>query len=141
MIPLIAILLFLIFIALSSLHFYWALGGLWASDAVIPTKEDDTKLMSPSIWATLTVAVALLSFGLFILIKAGLINFDLPLWIEQYGLWIIASIFSLRAIGEFNYVGFFKKYRQTTFGQNDTRFYTPLCLMIGLLTIIIALNT
>ena len=58
----------------------------------------------------------------------------------DYGLWIIASVFILRAIGEFNYVGFLKKIKHTKFGQNDTKLYSPLCLTIGILIIIIALN-
>ncbi len=54
--------------------------------------------------------------------------------------WLIASIFIIRAIGEFNYVGFFKKIKYTQFGRNDTKYYSPLCLIIGILTIIIDLN-
>ena len=44
----------------------------------------------------------------------------------HYGLWIIASLFMLRAIGEFKYVGFFKKYKHIQFGKNDTRYYVSI---------------
>jgi hypothetical protein len=86
----------------------------------------------PGIFATLIVAAGLFGFGLLVLIRSGLLVADLPLWLSRYWLWIIAAIFLLRAIGDFNYVGFFKKYRQTIFGRNDTRYYSPLCLLIAM---------
>jgi hypothetical protein len=134
------IILFLIFLSLSSIHFYWGLGGRWGSKAVIPVKDNNAKLMMPGPLSTFIVAFGLLGFGLFILIKSELINLNLPLWLEKSGLWVIAGIFILRAIGEFKYVGFFKKIKQTKFGQNDTKYYSPLCLLIGILTIFIELN-
>ena len=114
MTTIIAIILFLIFLFISSIHFYWAFGGNWGSDAVLPTKDDNnTKVLNPSILPTLIVAFGLLGFGLHILIISGLIAFDIPQWLSNYGLWIIASIFTLRAIGDFKYVGFFKKIKLT----------------------------
>ena len=129
-----AILLFLIFLFLSSLHFYWALGGKWGYGAVLPTKHDktDQKALNPGIIATLIVAFGLLAFGLLPLIITGTIPFELPHWLDKSGLWIIAGIFGIRAIGEFRYVGFFKKYKNTKFGRNDTKYYSPLCLLISL---------
>ena len=135
-----AITLFLIFLFLSSIHFYWGLGGRWGSEDVIPVKDNNVKVMMPGPLPTFMVALGLLGFGFFILIKSGLINLSLPLWLEKSGLWIIAGIFSLRAIGDFKFVGFFKKIKQTKFGQNDTKYYSPLCLLIGALTIFIELN-
>ena len=136
----IAIILFLIFLFISSIHIYWAFGGNWGSDAVLPTKDDNnTKVLNPSILPTLIVAFGLLGFGLHILIISGLIAFDIPQWLSNYGLWIIASIFTLRAIGDFKYVGFFKKIKLTKFGEHDTKYYSPLCLTIGILTLILEL--
>ena len=141
MIAAISILLFLIFLSISLIHFYWAFGGKWGGDSVIPTKKDgNTFLFNPGIFATVIVAFGLLSFGIFVLIKSGLIIFQLPDLIDRYGLWMIASIFLLRAIGDFNYVGFFKKIKDTKFGKNDTNYFSPLCLLIGLLTIILEFN-
>lgn len=137
----IAIILFLIFLFISSIHFYWAFGGKWGSDAVLPTKDDNnTKVLNPTILPTLIVAFGLLGFVLFILVMSGLITFNTPQWLSKYGLWIIASIFTLRAIGDFNYVGFFKKIKHTKFGKNDTNYFSPLCLTIGILTIILELT-
>ena len=136
----IAIILFLIFLFISSIHFYWAFGGQWGSDAVLPTRADNnTKVLNPSILPSLIVAFGLLGFGLFILVMSGLISYNIPQWLNNYGLWIIVSIFTLRAIGDFNYVGFFKKIKHTKFGKNDTKYFSPLCLTIGVLTIILEL--
>lgn len=141
MTTIIAITLILIFLFISSIHFYWVFGGKWGSDAVLPTNEDNnTKMLNPTIIATLIVAFGLLGFGLFILVMSGLITFDTPQWLSKYGLWIIAGIFTLRAIGDFNYVGFFKKIKQTKFSKNDTKYFSPLCLIIGILTIILELT-
>ena len=136
----ISIILFLVFLFLSAIHVYWSLGGKWSSDAVIPIKEYSKKVFTPGAFSTFIVALGLLSFGLFILVKAALLKFQIPLWLNQSGLWIIAGIFFLRAIGEFKYVGFFKKIKHTQFGRNDTKYYSPLCLIISILIVIIEVN-
>ncbi len=109
----ISIILFLIFLFLSSIHIYWGLGGKWSNDAAIPTKANNKKVFRLSAFSTFIVALGLLSFGLFFLVKAEVLNFQIPLWLDKFGLWIIASIFIIRAIGEFNYVGFFKKIKHS----------------------------
>ena len=135
----IAVILFLVFLFLASMHVYWALGGRWGREAVIPAKEDNAKVFTPGPLPTLIVAAGLLLLGLIILVSAGLTPFTLPAWLHQYALWIIAAIFMLRAIGDFKYVGFFKKITKTRFGRNDTRYYSPLCMVICILTLILAL--
>jgi hypothetical protein len=37
----------------------------------------------------------------------------------------------LRAVGEFRYVGLFKRVRGTKFAVLDTFVYSPLCLLLG----------
>jgi glucan phosphoethanolaminetransferase (alkaline phosphatase superfamily) len=138
---LIAVILFLIFSFISAIHFYWAFGGKWGSEAVLPTKNDNqTRVLNPSPLPTLIVAFGLLGFGLLVLISIGLIRFNVPTWLSEHGLWIIASIFMLRAIGDFNYVGFFKQIKHTKFGKNDTKYFSPLCLVIAMLAIILEMN-
>jgi hypothetical protein len=134
---LISIILFLIFLVLSSIHIYWALGGQWGKDAAIPTKNNNSKVISPGFLPTFFVALCLLGFGILILAEAKILNVPIPASVSKYGLWIIAFIFIARAIGEFKYIGFFKKNKHTEFGQNDTKYYSPLCLAIGALTIIL----
>ena len=137
----VTLLLVLIFLFLSSIHFYWAFGGKWGTEGVYPSKTDGSPMRPPSILATLIVAIGLLSFAAFYLIKAGYITVQLPLWLNKNGLWILTGIFILRAIGEFNYLGFFKKVKNSKFAINDTKYYAPLCLVIALLTLVLKLNS
>lgn len=137
MVSLISILLFLIFLFLSSLHIYWCAGGKWGREGALPAKGNNIKVISPGPLSTLIVALGLMGFGIFILIKAKILNISIPPSLNKYGLWIIAVIFAARAIGEFKYVGFFKKIKHTKFGQNDTKYYSPVCLAIGILAIIL----
>ncbi|HEX5026464.1 MAG TPA: DUF3995 domain-containing protein [Agriterribacter sp.] len=128
-----------VFLFLSGIHFYWGLGGKWGSNAAIPAKMNNERIMQPGLLACFVVALALLCFGLFISVKSGIASFPLPGWVMRYGLWVISILFALRAIGEFKYVGFFKKIKSTRFGQFDTRYYSPLCLAIAVSTIVLAL--
>lgn len=136
MAAIIAVLLFLVFLFLSLLHFYWAFGGKWGTEGVYPTPDAQTPPRNPGIRSTLIVAFGLFGFSIFYLIKVNIIFIELPLWIEKYGLWILAAIFMVRAIGDFKYLGFFKKIKNTKFGQNDTRYFAPLCFLIGVLTLV-----
>jgi magnesium-transporting ATPase (P-type) len=140
MTTIIAMILFLIFLFISLIHFYWAFGGTWGSDSVLPTKENKEKVLNPSALPTVIVALGVLGFGLIVLIKSRLLALSLTSWLNKYSLWIIAGIFILRAIGDFNYVGFFKKIKETKFGKSDTKYFSPLCLLIGILILILELN-
>jgi hypothetical protein len=40
-------------------------------------------------------------------------------------------VLALRAIGEFRYVGLFKRVRESRFAALDTRVYTPLCVALA----------
>jgi hypothetical protein len=135
----IGIVLFSIFLFLSMLHIYWGLGGKWAASAAVPTKENNEKIMNPKLFECFVVAFGLLAFGLFILIKSQILSFDLPNWLMKYGLWFLSIVFIIRAIGEFKYIGFFKKIKTTKFGQLDTKYYSPLCLVISFLAIALEL--
>ncbi len=142
MTTIIAIVLMVIFLTISGVHVYWGFGGQWGNGAVLPTKDDQIKVMMPGIFPTFLVAFGLLGFGIIVILNITELDVEIPTWlniIRTYGLWVIACIFLLRAIGEFNYVGFFKKYKHTKFGQNDTKYYSPLCLIIAILSIILAL--
>lgn len=131
-----SLLLFLIFMVLSGFHFYWLFGGTWGVNSVIPTKDNDTSALSPPKFATLVVALGLASFGGVYLIQSGFVRFTLPNWVE-YAYWGIPVIFTLRAIGEFNYVGFFKKIKHTEFAKADSKLFSPLCLGIGIVGFLI----
>lgn len=135
---LIVVVLLVVFLSLSGIHFYWALGGKWGADVSVPTNKNNEKVINPKLFECFVVAVGLLGFGLLVLVKSGILTLLLPGWLLTYGLWIVAALFMLRAIGDFNYVGLFKKIKTTEFGRLDTLYYSPLCLVIGGLTLILA---
>jgi hypothetical protein len=136
---LVASILSLIFFSLGVLHIYWGFGGKSGTAATIPTKENSKPVIKPGPIDCFVVGIGLLSFGIFVLIKAGIILLGLPGWLLNYGLWVVAAIFTLRAIGEFKYVGFFKKVKATSFAEMDTKYYSPLCLVVGGLCVILEL--
>ena len=133
------LLLTIIFFALGMIHFYWLFGGKWGVSKALPTKEGGGDTFAPPKLATFIVGFGLLSIGFLYLIKSRMIEVQLPDFLMNYGLWIIPSIFILRAIGEFKYVGFFKKIKHTEFAKADTRLFSPLCLIIGILGSVIQL--
>lgn len=135
-----SILLFGVFLLLGLVHFNWALGGSWGFDAALPTTESGQRVLNPKKADSAIVGLGLTTFGIFYLIFSGLfLNMYLPEWIFSYGRWVIPIIFILRAIGDFKYIGFFKKVRSTTFGKMDTKLHSPLCLGIGISGLIIAI--
>lgn len=124
-----------IVLIISIFHFYWAIGGKFWFANTLP----GNKVLNPTKFDAVIVAVGLLAMSAFILIRIGFINFMLPLWMMKSGLWIIAGIFILRAIGDFRYVGFFKSVKHSAFAKADSHYYSPLCLLMGVLGILIEL--
>lgn len=127
-----SLVLFLTFMVLGGFHFYWLFGGKWGVEQVIPTKGDGTDTQAIPRLATLMVGLVLVMFGTIYFIKSGCFAVQMPNWLG-YSYWFIPSVFVLRAIGEFNYVGFFKKIKHTEFARADSKIFTPLCLGIGLI--------
>lgn len=129
-----------IFMALSGLHFYWFFGGKWGLEEALPTNEKGVKVLNPGKIETAVVAFGLLAFGIFYLLESGLISMELPKWVREYGGWFIVLIFIARTIGDFNYVGIFKRIKNTEFAKRDTKYYAPLCLFIALIGMLLELN-
>lgn len=138
MISFFATTLFIFFTFLGSLHLYWFLGGKWGLRSVIPTKNIEEKAKPIPLMATLFVALVLFSFAILYLTKIEFVNFKLN-WVQRFMYWVVSVIFLLRSIGDFNYVGFFKKIKYTEFGKADSKWFSPLCLIIGLIGVLIQL--
>lgn len=137
-ISILSIVVSFIFLSLGVIHFYWAFGGEWAMKEAVPTKEENENSgFKPPAFATLFVGLTLVISACLYFIKANLIAVDLPKW-TNFILWILPTLFLLRAIGEFNYVGFFKKVKNTGFAKWDSKLYSPLCLIISLFCFIIS---
>src|SRR5215203_6595681 len=126
-----------IFISLSTLHFYWAFGGKRWYEDVLPTSSNGLHRMNPGVLPTLIIAFGLLAMALITAGNQGLFERYIKKSYFRYGSLIIAIIFLLRAIGDFRFIGFFKTVKATRFGMNDTQFFSPLCLFVSLLSILI----
>ena len=130
----------LIFFFLSLLHFYWVCGGEAWSQKAIPEINGKPAFI-PSKFITVIVALALAACGL----AALALGFSPQLHITllQYAIyigWILAGIFFIRAIGDFNLVGFFKKIKGSEFAKYDTFLYSPLCLALSFVFSTLAYN-
>ena len=135
-----SILLCIVLIALGVLHFIWAVGGKFGFAQSLPTNEKGERVLNPKKIESAIVGIGLTLFGMVYLVKSGLVAVMLPEWVLNYGGWVIPVIFLLRAIGEFKYVGFFKRVKSTEFAKLDTRLFSPFCLAIGIIGLIIQLN-
>ncbi len=126
-----------ILILLAMLHIFWAIGGKVGSGAAVPTRSDGRPLFSPGPASTLVVACGLILFALITLGNLPA-HHGIDRTIIRGGTWTIVVIFILRALGDFRFIGFFKTERQSLFARNDTRIYSPLSLVIGMISLIIA---
>ncbi len=129
-----AVILSMVLIFLAALHFYWSLFGIKDPEAVLPTKTGHKTTLSPGKFGAALVGVGLLLFA-FVFINKVLLLVEYP-WLG-YVTYGIGIIFILRAFGDFRYVGFFKTAKNSRFSALDTRYYSPLCLLMGILVIIV----
>lgn len=137
MVKYLSILLFIIFLILSMLHFYWALGGTWGAIQAIPTDESGNLVLQPNMLDSVVVGLGLLFFGATYLLQSGVVVVMQLLFVLRIMGWIIPLIFLARAVGDFTYVGFFKSITTTDFAYWDTILFSPLCLLLSLCGFII----
>jgi hypothetical protein len=124
-----------ILLMLAGVHLYWAAGGKAGKGAAVPS-ANGRPLMRPSALGTTMVAVGLCVMAALLALRIGWLNVAaLPgnSVVVQVGAWLIAAVFALRAIGDFRYVGFFKRIRDSRLARLDTLAYSPLCACLALL--------
>ena len=129
----------LVMLFLSVIHLYWAFFPKRIPSAkIIPYVEGKPALYPTPIKACI-VAVFLALIAIFTVELAfPFINF--PSWLLKLGGPTLALVFLIRALGDFHFVGFFKSIKDSEFAFYDTRFYSPLCVMLGMLFLILAWN-
>jgi len=110
---------------------FWAFGGQRGRRAAIPELHGKP-LFRPGVGGTLVVACLLALAGMLVLERAGIGSGLLPPTVSRWGAWGVAAALMGRAVGDFNYVGFFKRRATTGFAGMDTRLYSPLALALGL---------
>lgn len=76
----------------SFLHVYWAFGGKWATNSVIPTKSGE-KAFIPGVGMTLFIALLLSMAAMILLQQTNVVHFEVPNSIVQLGSWICMIVF------------------------------------------------
>jgi hypothetical protein len=118
---------------LAALHVAWALRGR-APAVTVPMRTDGTPLFRPGRLVTLGVAAALALAGLIVLARVAANDGRLV----PSATWMLTIAFTARAVGDFRYVGLFKRQRSTPFARWDTRLFTPLCVAIAAAVAVLA---
>ena len=137
MIPIPALILSVVFLVLSAVHVRWLFGNRMNLDGVVPALNGEP-LFQPGKVSTFLVAVAL-ALAAVLTVWRGIHPLVGPAWIPRFGIWVLAVVFAFRAIGDFRYIGIFKRVRGTNFARNDSVFFSPLCMVISALAVWLAL--
>ena len=120
----------LVFVALALWHFRMAFSPAGGGGGAVPSIEG-RPLFLPSTRATAAVGLVLLLFGALVAATGGLIQVLVPPRVLSWLSLALALGLLGRAIGEFKYVGFFKRVRGSRFARLDTLLYSPLCLLLA----------
>ena len=127
--PIASILAAVLLTAIAGIHIYWALGGEAGKAGAIPSR-DGIPVIRPRAGQTALVGLALLVMAGVALLGSRVLPSPLPHWMARSGCVAVALVFLARAIGDFRYVGFFKRVRGSLFAARDTIYYSPLCLLL-----------
>lgn len=122
---------------LGVVHVYWAMGGSAGKAAAVPMRAGKP-VFAPTPFTTIVVAFGLFAMAALNATKIGWIaDFGISSRVRT-GLWLTCAVLLLRAIGDFRYVGFFKRHREGRFAKLDTLLYSPLCLFLACMEFISA---
>ncbi|HYJ82972.1 MAG TPA: DUF3995 domain-containing protein [Allosphingosinicella sp.] len=125
-------------------HLHWALGGRLGYSVSLPQRPDGTPVMAHRLpwWrpAAGAVALGLAALALLLLAEAGHLPLPVPPALVRAALLATGAAFALRALVPNRYVGFFKTLRGTRWARWDSRLYSPLFLLLGLLLVAQALG-
>ena len=127
---LLSIIVCAVFAMLAVWHFVMAFSDLSGESAAMPSVEGKP-LFKPSRAATIAVGVVLILFGLLVATTSGMLQIGLPKMLLVWLSYALALGLLARAIGDFKYVGFFKRVRGSRFASMDTLVYSPLCLLLA----------
>ena len=134
-----AIAVCVVFLLLALWHFYMAFNRTIGASGTVPSVAGKP-LFVPSTRATVAVGIVLLSFAVLVATTARLFALGLPRLVLTWLCYGLALGLLARAIGEFKYVGFFKRVRGSRFAKLDTLIYSPVCLLLSVGVALVALE-
>lgn len=121
-----------VLVIIAVIHVYWALGGRRGAGVAVPQREGRGPLFTPTRRATLAVAALLLGAALLVVARVTYRGDVVPPWTLTTAVATVGMAFALRAVGDFRWVGFFKRHRASTFARHDTWLYSPLSAALAL---------
>ena len=119
--------------ALGAVHLYWAVGGKVGKGSAIPTR-DGVPVLRPGTTGTLFVAGVLFAMAALLAVRTSWIPLNGFSDASRVATWFVSGVFGLRAVGDFRYIGFLKSVRDSRFARLDTLIYSPLCVLLALLS-------
>ena len=114
-----------IFVILGLWHLYWAAGGKLAHGAAIPTRQDGSPLFRPSAAGTAAVGTALLACAALVAFNARAAARHRRRALDALGRRAALGLLA-RAIGDFGYVGFFKRKGGDPFAPGHARLFAAV---------------
>ena len=138
---LLAVLIATVLAALSTLHLYWAVGGRWAMRSRCLSIMASTRFVrvpQRHCWSQhCSQQPACWFWG-----ASGLGPLLALSRLTHLGAWTIAVAFLLRGLARFlQLYGMFRSVRDTRFAWWDRHVYTPLSILLGITTAIVAVST
>ena len=127
------------FVLIALCHFYMAFAPRSGSTGAVPSLGGKPVFV-PSRNATVGVGIVLLLFAGLVAATAGMVPVGLPLAALSWLSYALALGLCARAVGEFKYLGFFKRVRGSRFATLDTWIYSPLCLLLAIGVAFVALH-
>lgn len=119
-----------LFLGIAVWHVRMALGPMTGGSHAVPS-VDGKPLFVPSRQSTLLVAAVLLLFAALVAATGGLFSQPLPAVVLAWLSYALAVGLVARAVGDFKYVGLFKRVRGSAFARLDSLVYSPLCLLLA----------
>jgi hypothetical protein len=126
----IAVIVAIVFLVLAAWHVAMAFGKPGRASGAVPSVAGEP-LFVPSRRSTLLVALVLCGFAGLVASTAGLLDIGVSARVLSWLSYALALGLAARAVGEFRYVGFFKRERGSRFATMDTLVYSPLCLLLA----------
>ena len=120
----------IVFVSLAFWHFYMALVPSAGTSGAVPGIEGKP-LFIPSRKATIAVGVMLLLFACLVAATGGLVDVGISPLVLRWASFALALGLLARAIGDFRYVGFFKRIRGSRFATLDSFLFSPICLLLA----------
>jgi hypothetical protein len=119
-----------VFVLLALWHVRMAFGPMTGESGAVPS-VNGKPVFVPTQRSTLLVAVALLICAALVAAAGGAMQVGIPAAALSWLCYLLALGLLVRAVGDFKYVGFFKRVRGSPFARMDTVVYSPLCLLLS----------